>query len=97
MSDVNADNVAKHIAAKREEARLAESAHQYFTGTAEGKKLLKRLEHETGANFPAFTGKDNFNSHSAAFRDGMRASYLIIANLIKHHQENHEPRTESHD
>jgi len=86
-TDIKADNVAKRIASDRDQARLAESAHTYFKGSAEGKKLFKKIEHESGANFPAFNHKDNFNAHGAAFRDGMRATFLIIQNLIKDHED----------
>lgn len=93
MDNVHADNVNKRINSERERARLAESAHAYFTKTTEGKSLLKMLAHDSGSKFPAFSGHDNFNSHSAAFRDGMRATFLIIADLINDHEESHERRT----
>ena len=88
MADVQSDNVSRRIAIERDSARLAESAHQYFTRTKEGQKLLAHLEHESGASHAAFNARDSFNPHAAAFRDGMRATYLIISNIIKHHESN---------
>jgi hypothetical protein len=92
MSDVEADNVRKRIKEDRERAKLAESAWHYFTQSPEGKNLHRILEHQSGANFSAFSAKDNFNPHGAAFRDGMRATFLVIQNLIKEH----ESATKSH-
>lgn len=94
MSDVEADNVRKRIKEDRERAKLAESAWHYFTQSPEGKNLYRILEHKSGANFPAFSPKENFNPHGAAFRDGMRATFLEIQNLIKEHESASKSNTE---
>lgn len=86
MSDVQADNLKKQIKHQRERARLAESAWQYFTQSPEGQKLYSDLAETCGAHTSAFNPKDNFNPNAAAFRDGMRATFLKIEKLIKEHE-----------
>ena len=88
--DVHKDNALKHLEAQKKEARLAHAAYEFFEGTTEGKELYEYLAHESGANLPSFSPRDNFNSNAAAFRDGMRAQHLKVQNLIKHHKESHE-------
>ena len=90
MTDVHQDNARKQLKEAKKQALLAHAAYEFFTQTENGKELYEELEFQSGANFCAFTAKDNFNAYSAAYRDGMRATFLIVQNLIKHHEKNHE-------
>lgn len=85
MSDVEQENQRKQLQAAKKEAQLAHAAHEFFTNTEGGIELYKELEFKSGANHPAFSAKDNFNTHGAAFRDGMRATFLQIQRLIQSH------------
>lgn len=85
---VHDDNKAKQLELAKKQARLAHSAHEYFTQTEGGKELYRELAFQAGEDVPAFSGKDNFNPTAAAYRDGMRGTFLIIKKLIDHHERN---------
>lgn len=88
MGEVHDDNALRKLEAAKRQARLSQSAHHYFKETPGGKELYKELEFQCGVNCPAFSAKDNFNPHGAAFRDGMREGIQIISRLVKAHEEN---------
>ena len=92
MGDVHQDNQQKQLEAAQKQARLARTASEFFTGTPDGQELLKEMEINSGANFPAFSARDDFNERGAAYRDGMRSSFLFINDLIKQHKYNEQTK-----
>lgn len=95
MAKVHDDNAKRKLEAAKRQARLAHAAHEFFRASPQGQELFQFLEQQAGSKHPAFSAREGWNPHGAAFRDGMRATFLIIENLIKEYEETHGPEIEN--
>ena len=94
MEDVHSANKQRTASAEIEKRDLAEAAHAFFVGTPKGKLLYAELKRSSGHDLSAFSPRDNFDSHGAAFRDGMRATFLLIKKHIENHEQYNKPNSQ---
>ncbi len=93
MNDVKEANALKILEHRKEVARIGKAAKEFFKDTPQGKELYAKLKEQSGDNHSAFSARDNFNPNAAAFRDGMRATFLIISNIIQEYENERNTET----
>lgn len=73
-------------------ARMAESFVSFITNSEGGMDFWIWFKTISGFEHSAFSARDNFNPHGAAFRDGMRETFNQVLGLVEEHnnKKNHE-------